>query len=486
MPRGARAAHPSCVWRPRARRSRPRTRARHQQASDAFRLGRGDRLSDKAMMRRRIELNADHALHRLHDERGGRGRDFGTNPSKRGINLDRGALNYALVVLSSAPLSLDDDLSCRGLRLRHDRGRFDLRGCKLGALLVHERRRLRSRFVSSAQLCGNRSLLRGHHSPKVDAARPHVLPDDERDEDKGNDLKVEGESKVCWRGIRRREHDQITSLDSASRSAAIASSMAARWRSGRTSTPTTRSAAATTTVSRCDASSMRTRAASVESVVSAWMVSRSCSASPRVCSRWRASSAIRAASSSAARAAARAAESTSMASVASRSASLCPSSLASSAARIVDSRSAITRWIGGKMNLETIPKTTRKSTNSTTIVPFGMRKMLFELELLAAENSIGALLLVEHEDEHRHEDEVDEVHSLTETDHDEHDREEATLGLRLTSDPSDRLASCQAIANCRANGAAAERESAADHGAGELDALVQRVCCHVVLLRVRG
>ncbi len=70
----------------------------------------------------------------------------------------------------------------------------------------------------------------------------------------------------------------------------------------------------------------------------------------------------------------------------------------------------------------------------------------------------------------------------TRPDDDEHDREQPALGFWLAGDAGDRLAAGQAVADGGADGAAAEGEPAADHGAGKLDRLVEVICHWVYLL----
>ena len=89
------------------------------------------------------------------------------------------------------------------------------------------------------------------------------------------------------------------------------------------------------------------------------------------------------------------------------------------------------------------------------------------------------LLLVEDEDEEGHEADVDEVGRFTEADDDEHQGHQPTLGLGLTGDAGDRLATGEAVTNGCADGAAAEREAAADHCACELNRLPP--CCRPLL-----
>jgi hypothetical protein len=52
----------------------------------------------------------------------------------------------------------------------------------------------------------------------------------------------------------------------------------------------------------------------------------------------------------------------------------------------------------------------------------------------------------------------------------------------LAGDAGDRLAAGQTVADGRADSATAEGKSAADHGAGKLDRLVEVICHWVYLL----
>ena len=57
----------------------------------------------------------------------------------------------------------------------------------------------------------------------------------------------------------------------------------------------------------------------------------------------------------------------------------------------------------------------------------------------------------------------------TRPDRQEHDGEQPALGLGLPGHAGDRLAPGQAVADGGADGAAAQDQAAADHGAGQLD-----------------
>jgi hypothetical protein len=91
--------------------------------------------------------------------------------------------------------------------------------------------------------------------------------------------------------------------------------------------------------------------------------------------------------------------------------------------------------------------------------------------------------LAQYEHEQGHEGQVDEVHRLTQTNREEEDRHEATLRLGLTSNTLEGRATGQAVADRRADGAAAEGDAAADERTGSLQRCVtDERYCHVFLL----
>ena len=136
-----------------------------------------------------------------------------------------------------------------------------------------------------------------------------------------------------------------------------------------------------------------------------------------------------------------------------------------------------------------IPSTMRKMTSSTMKVPFGMRKLLVP----GAVRRRGRGTRVKHaavppryflartKTNRAMKTRLMKYIASHETHDDEHDREQPTLRLGLAGDAGDRLAAGQAVADRCADGAAAECEAAADHGAGQLDRLVE-VICHLGLL----
>ena len=73
----------------------------------------------------------------------------------------------------------------------------------------------------------------------------------------------------------------------------------------------------------------------------------------------------------------------------------------------------------------------------------------------------------EDEDEQRHEGEVDEEHRLDQTDRQEEDRLQATLGLGLTGHALDVGRTGQTVTDAGADGAAGQGDATADEGAGE-------------------
>src|ERR1700722_10656696 len=145
------------------------------------------------------------------------------------------------------------------------------------------------------------------------------------------------------------------------------------------------------------------------------------------------------------------------------------------------------------MRFATMASTTTKATSSTTKVPLGIRKLLVAMGMCCQpygsfrtvrlvsppasgpppadgrpRRSVRWLLLVQREDEQGGEGQVDEVHGLHQADGQEHDGEQPPLGLGLAGHAGDGLASGEAVADGRTDGAAAERQATPDHGAGPL------------------
>ena len=76
----------------------------------------------------------------------------------------------------------------------------------------------------------------------------------------------------------------------------------------------------------------------------------------------------------------------------------------------------------------------------------------------------GNLLLFEDVDEHDHEQQVDEVHGLDESDGQEEVRTRLVLNLRLTGDGGNGLATGQAVTNRGADSSSTEGDTATDEG----------------------
>src|SRR5689334_18565445 len=108
---------------------------------------------------------------------------------------------------------------------------------------------------------------------------------------------------------------------------------------------------------------------------------------------------------------------------------------------------------------------TRKMRETTKIVALGTRKFCVS----AANVESMARRSAQDEDEQCHERQVDEVHALHQTDDQEHGRVQSACGLGLTRDALDDRGAREAVADGRADGAAAEGEPAADHGQTERD-----------------
>src|SRR6185437_5189268 len=76
--------------------------------------------------------------------------------------------------------------------------------------------------------------------------------------------------------------------------------------------------------------------------------------------------------------------------------------------------------------------------------------------------------LGEHEDEQRHESEVDEVHRLDQTHRQKEDVEQPALRFRLARAPTDGGGTGKTVADRRADCPAAQRQAASDEGPGQL------------------
>src|SRR6476660_2169501 len=123
----------------------------------------------------------------------------------------------------------------------------------------------------------------------------------------------------------------------------------------------------------------------------------------------------------------------------------------------------------------------RNAISSTKNVAFGTRKLLSSgtgpLATIAMCRSFssrwrGGSSSGQHEDEQRHEREVDEEHCLDQTDRQEEDRLEAALGLGLPGHALDVRRTGETVTDTGADRTAAERQAAADEGAGQLDRVV--------------
>src|SRR3954452_16073363 len=110
-------------------------------------------------------------------------------------------------------------------------------------------------------------------------------------------------------------------------------------------------------------------------------------------------------------------------------------------ARMASCRAVIARLIGGMTYLVSRNISSAKAASSTKNVAFGTRKLLsmgviatlaIWVPLLPSDGRDGGPRSGEHEDEQRHEREVDEEHRLDQTDRQEEDGLQATLRLRLT------------------------------------------------------
>ena len=94
---------------------------------------------------------------------------------------------------------------------------------------------------------------------------------------------------------------------------------------------------------------------------------------------------------------------------------------------------------------------------------------------------LGVTGRAEDEDEQRHEGQVDEEHRLDQTDRQEEDGLESTLGLGLTSYALDIGRTGQTVTDTGSDGATGEGDAATDEGTGQLD---RSFCCHLTFLLV--
>ena len=88
---------------------------------------------------------------------------------------------------------------------------------------------------------------------------------------------------------------------------------------------------------------------------------------------------------------------------------------------------------------------------------------------------VAELLLLEDVDEHDHEQQVDEVHRLDQTDGQEEVLTGLVLDLGLTGDRRDGLATGQTVTDRRTDGAATEGESATDECTRDADRTLRSV-----------
>ena len=122
------------------------------------------------------------------------------------------------------------------------------------------------------------------------------------------------------------------------------------------------------------------------------------------------------------------------------------------------------------------------ASSSTKKVPLGTRKLLAigitavlvkdaHLSVLSSGWRGSEVLgsLAEDEDEQRHEGQVDEEHRLDQTDRQEEDRLQATLGLGLAGHALDVGRTGQAVTDAGADRATGEGQATADERAGRLD-----------------
>ena len=79
------------------------------------------------------------------------------------------------------------------------------------------------------------------------------------------------------------------------------------------------------------------------------------------------------------------------------------------------------------------------------------------------------LLSLEHVDEDDHEQQVDEVHRLSQTNGQEEVRTSLVLDLGLTGDRRDGRATGQTVTDGRADGTATQGQATADEGASGAD-----------------
>src|SRR5579875_680324 len=124
------------------------------------------------------------------------------------------------------------------------------------------------------------------------------------------------------------------------------------------------------------------------------------------------------------------------------------------------------------MYLPKMKRMSKKTMSAAMAVGPGTRK-------LSARVRGGTIrLLSEDEDEEDHESQVDEVHGLRETHRKQEERHQATAGLRLARYAGDGLSTGEPVADRRADGAARQRQSAADKTARHLDRTfnIRRVC----------
>src|SRR5438046_2911078 len=90
----------------------------------------------------------------------------------------------------------------------------------------------------------------------------------------------------------------------------------------------------------------------------------------------------------------------------------------------------------------------------------------------------GVSSLAEHEREQRREGQVDEVGRLDQADRQEELTGELALRLRLPRDAADERVTGDAVTDAGTDGAAAQREPAADEPTGCGDCLGDVFCCH--------
>src|SRR5664280_2119484 len=142
--------------------------------------------------------------------------------------------------------------------------------------------------------------------------------------------------------------------------------------------------------------------------------------------------------------------------------------------------SSITTTVTSSMKRQPLGR--RKTDVAIISMPF---YLVAELRPVRRTSALAELLdLCEYVHEHDHEQQVDEVHRLAQSDGQEEVRSRLGLNLGLTGDRRDCLAPGQAVTDRRADGAATNGDAATDESTRNADRTCDCLCCHFLFLLV--